>query len=99
VCADACLSEPAFAELAHCIRTDLDCADICTATAQVLSRRTGTAGVLDALLRACEEACRACAGECERHATHHRHCALCAEACRSCEDACRQVREHLVGSA
>ncbi len=99
VCADACLSEPSVAELAHCIRTDLDCADLCGTTARVLSRRSGTTAVLDTLLQACAEACRACAEECEQHAGHHRHCALCAEACRKCEDACRQLRDHLVGTA
>ncbi len=31
-CADACLSEDRVAELTKCIRTDLDCADICETT-------------------------------------------------------------------
>jgi hypothetical protein len=99
VCADACLSEPSVADLAACIRTDPDCADLCATTARVLSRRAGATTVLGALLQACAEACRACAEECEQHADHHRHCALCAEACRRCEDACRQLRDHLVGTA
>ena len=40
-CADACLSEDMVAELTKCIRTNLDCADICTTTGTVLSRHTG----------------------------------------------------------
>ncbi len=32
-CADACLSESAAAELAKCIRLDVDCADVCHTTA------------------------------------------------------------------
>lgn len=40
-CADACLSEEMVAELTKCIRTDADCADICAATAAVLSRHAG----------------------------------------------------------
>ncbi len=40
-CADACLSEEMVAELRKCIRTDLDCADVCAATGSVLSRHTG----------------------------------------------------------
>ena len=40
-CADACLSEDMVAELTKCIRTNLDCADICTTTGAVLSRHTG----------------------------------------------------------
>ena len=35
-CADACLSEGSVVELTKCIRTNLDCADICDATARVL---------------------------------------------------------------
>ncbi|MGV7852926.1 four-helix bundle copper-binding protein, partial [Mycobacterium kansasii] len=40
-CADACLSEDSVAHLTKCIRTDLDCADICELTGRVLSRHTG----------------------------------------------------------
>jgi hypothetical protein len=57
----------------------------------------------ECLARACTIRADAClsepaVGECARHTTHHRHCALCAEACRSCEDACRRLRDHLVGT-
>jgi hypothetical protein len=41
-CADACLSEDMVAELTKCIRTNLDCADICETTGRVLSRHTAT---------------------------------------------------------
>lgn len=94
-CADACLSEPHLGELAACIRMNVDCADVCNVTARVFSRRGDPAGLAHALLTLCEQACRTCAQECERHAEHHEHCAACAEACRSCEDACQQLREHL----
>jgi hypothetical protein len=40
-CADACLSEEMTDELRKCIRTDLDCADICEVTGRVLSPHTG----------------------------------------------------------
>jgi hypothetical protein len=40
-CADACLSESMVAELTKCIRTNLDCADICDTTGRLLSRHTG----------------------------------------------------------
>jgi flavoprotein len=39
-CADACLAEPDIVSLIKCVRTDLDCSDVCAATATVLSRRT-----------------------------------------------------------
>jgi hypothetical protein len=91
-CADACLSEDIVAELAKCIRTNLDCADVCAATARVLSRHTGyDANVSRALLDACATACRSCGDECARHADMHEHCRICAEACRACERACRDL--------
>ena len=91
-CADACLSESMVAELTKCIRTDLDCADICATTARVLSRHTGyDANISRSLLEACATACKACADECEQHAGMHEHCRICAEACRSCEAACRDL--------
>lgn len=91
-CADACLSEPMVAELAKCIRTNLDCADICIATARVLSRHTGyDANISRAMLQSCVMACQSCARECERHADMHEHCRICAQACRDCEQACQQL--------
>jgi hypothetical protein len=91
-CADACLSESSIAELTKCVRTNMDCADICGATARVLSRHTGyDANISRALLEACIAACKACGDECERHASMHEHCRVCAEACRACEAACREL--------
>jgi len=88
-CADACLGEDMVAELAMCIRTDLDCADICAATGTILTRQTGTnTTMVSAVLRACQTACGVCAEECEHHAQMHEHCRICAEACRRCETAC-----------
>ena len=84
-CADACLAEDMVAELTKSIRTDLDSADICLATGDVLSRHTGFANVTRAVLEACATACRACADECKGHADMHEHCRICAQACRRCE--------------
>lgn len=93
-CADACLSEDTVAELVKCIRTNLDCADICDITARILSRHTGyDANLTRAALDACAQTCRICAEECERHADRHHHCRVCAEACRQCEQACRSLLE------
>ncbi|QHC72591.1 four-helix bundle copper-binding protein [Rathayibacter sp. VKM Ac-2805] len=95
-CADACLGEESVAELVHCIRTDLVCADVCAATGAVLSRRgvVGSAAVR-ALVEACLLACRACADDCEQHAGMHEHCRICAEACRRCEQACERLLAQL----
>jgi hypothetical protein len=94
VCADACLGEEGVRQLAQCIRLDLDCADICAATATLASRRTGSnEAVLRNMIELCAEACRVCAEECARHASHHEHCRICAETCRRCEVVCRRAAE------
>ena len=91
-CADACLSEDGVAELRTCIRTNLDCADVCEATGRVLSRHTGyDANLTRAVVEACATACQACGDECGSHAQMHEHCRVCAEACRRCEQACRDL--------
>ncbi|MGZ3100664.1 four-helix bundle copper-binding protein [Streptomyces sp. H72] len=91
-CADACLSEGMVGDLTKCIRTDTDCADVCNATASVLSRHTGyDANITRAVLQACATVCKACADECAAHADMHEHCRVCAEACRRCEQACNDL--------
>ena len=89
---DADLSEPHLAEMVACIRLCLHCADICAATAAVLSRPASwDARVVRPLLEACVAICQSCGGECERHAPRHVHCRVCAEACRRCEQACGEL--------
>lgn len=91
-CADACLAEDMVTELRKCIRTDLDCADICDTTGRVLSRHTGyDANLTRAVLEACRAACAACGDECAQHASMHEHCRVCAEACRRCRSACEAL--------
>ncbi len=71
------------ADLVPCIRTDLDCADICGATGAAITRQKASNGVISrAVLEACRAACSACAAGCESHAGIHEHCRVCAEACR-----------------
>jgi Domain of Unknown Function (DUF326) len=98
-CVQACtadvsadLSEPQLAEMVTCIRLCLDCADICAASAGVVSRQAAyDPAVVRPLLEACAASCRSCGDECERHAAHHPHCRVCATACRRCEQACRDL--------
>ena len=88
-CADACVAENQGDPLLACIRLDLDCAAICAATAQILSRSSQPNWtVISAVLRACETACAACGSECDRHAAHMEHCRICAAACHACAAAC-----------
>ncbi len=97
-CAQACtadtaadLNEQNLAEMVKCIRLCLDCTDICSATAGVLSRLAGyDPSATRLLLGACAAICQSCGDECERYA-HMPHCRLCAEACRRCDRACRDL--------
>jgi hypothetical protein len=92
-CADACLGEEMVADMVQCIRTCLDCADVCAATGQIASRRTGSnEQLVTRMLEVCEEACRRCAEECERHGERMEHCRICGEACVACADACREAQ-------
>ncbi len=87
---DADLSEQNLAEMVPCIRLCEDCADVCAATARVLSRPARwDARFMMLLLEACVAVCRSCGDECERHAPMHGHCRVCAAACFRCEQTCR----------
>jgi hypothetical protein len=89
---DADLGEQDLAEMVKCIRLCLDCVDVCTATAGVVSRLAEyDVNVLRPLLESCVAICKGCGDECERHAQHFQHCRVCAEACRRCEQACREL--------
>ena len=89
---DADLSEKDLADMVRCVRLCLHCADVCAATAGVLSRPAEyDPNVVRPLLESCVAICKSCGDECERHARHHEHCRICAEACRRCESACRKL--------
>jgi hypothetical protein len=93
-CANACLAEDDVADLSRCIARCERCADLCTATVRVLSRPFASDHfVTHRTLHACVRACSLSAEECERHAAHHRHCAICAQACRACVKACTTLLE------
>ena len=87
-CADACLAEEM--DMRQCVRTCMDCADVCNATAHLAVRRTGqNVELLRAQLEICIKACETCAAECGKH--DHEHCKLCATMCRECAGDCRKA--------
>ena len=95
-CASACLSEDHPAEMATCVRDDLDCADLCGVVVRHLARLNASDKQLTlSILGACIEACVQCAGSCAAHADHHEHCKLCEQACRRCEAACQALVDAL----
>ena len=85
-CASACLKEENVKMMAQCIANNLDCAEVCRATAVLLARDSKHG---KHLLKECMELCEACVAECSKH--DHDHCQACAKACRECADACRQA--------
>ena len=95
-CADACIGGDDPKKMAECIRTDLDCADICTATLAVLTRQTKTnTSIVKAQLQAMVAACKACGDSCMSHADNMEHCKLCGETCRDCEQKCNDLLSSL----
>ncbi|RSV14881.1 four-helix bundle copper-binding protein [Sphingomonas sp. ABOLF] len=91
-CADACSGEEM--DMRQCIRTCMDCADICEATMKVATRRTGSnEAVLRAMLETCIRTCEICAEECAKH--DHDHCRLCADMCRECAEDCRKALQKI----
>lgn len=82
-CADACLDNQE--NMVDCIRTDRVCAEVCQATANVLSTSFEN---VDGLVSYCMEICKSCGSECAKH--DHDHCQKCAEACKKCAEACQQ---------
>jgi hypothetical protein len=82
-CLDACLEEDNKDMLVECMRTDRDCAKICHLAAGFVASHSQFTG---SVLTLCEELCRACAEECDKH--EHDHCKRCADSCRVCANAC-----------
>ena len=96
ICADACLHESHVGNLTRCIAINLDCATVCEATSTLLSRQgIDQPSILVAQVKACIEACRVCAEECERHGGLMEHCRVCAAECRRCEAACRELLDQI----
>jgi hypothetical protein len=90
--ADANLAEQNAAEMVKCIRLCLNCADICAATATIVSRTAESdGGVIEPLLVACAAICKSCGDECARHAKMHPHCRVCEGACRRGEQAAHEL--------
>jgi hypothetical protein len=69
------------------LQTCQDCADICAAASQIVSRGGPFA---DLICMGCADACARCGKQCEQHAGD-KHMTRCAEECRKCETACREM--------
>jgi hypothetical protein len=85
-CSSACLREEDVAEMARCIRLDMDCAALCRLAAGAMARDSECAGAICAV---CAQICDMCGEECDRHP--HDHCRQCAQACKDCAESCRAI--------
>ena len=85
-CAAACLKEPNPAQMARCIRLDMDCAEICRLAVAYMARGSELAADI---CEVCATVCDACAQECAKHEAAH--CQECAKACRRCAQECRKM--------
>jgi hypothetical protein len=91
-CADACVAEQM--DMHQCVRTCIDCSDVCEVTARIAMRRTGVnRELIRAQLAVCVRACETCAEECEKH--NNAHCRRCAQMCRETAEAARIALEAL----
>ncbi|HKU11822.1 hypothetical protein [Sinomonas sp.] len=80
--ADSCLEEPTVAELRSVIRWQQNCASICTAAVEVLSRLGSDFGRMpDSIVRMMSETCEQCGEACAAHADVFLHCRITADAC------------------
>ncbi len=83
-CASACLDGDHVKMMAKCIKTDIICAEICSATLKLVAM---DASLAKEMVKLCQKSCKECGDDCAKH--DHQHCKDCAEACKKCEEACK----------
>jgi hypothetical protein len=102
-CCDACgtCAEACNKAFHHCVtqasagkplharmaQTVADCAAFCTLSAQMIARHSA---MMVLSCRACADACRRCAQECETFDTDI-DMKICLDACQRCEESCRNM--------
>jgi hypothetical protein len=87
-CYDACRLEN-DPNMETCMKNDLDCADVCRLTAQIIERNSLN---IQLFMNFCVEICTICANECEKH--NKDHCQNCAKACRECVEMCQNEHQN-----
>ena len=85
--------------LSYCLKQDgkhlkpqhlkalIDCAQICTVSADFMSRDSK---IHSSICGACAEACQACAASCDQFGDDEAM-KLCGDVCRQCEESCRHM--------
>jgi hypothetical protein len=91
-CAEACLGDIDLPRLKHCVRLNLDCAEVCLATRMLVSEALLAAPRLVlAQLMVCARLCASCEAECRRFGLPSDRFSACAHACAHCEELCRET--------
>jgi hypothetical protein len=75
---------------AKTMRLCLDCAEVCAASAKLVSRH---GPLMVTACEACAKACETCAAACDKFGSD-KHMAACAKACRDCAKACKEMIKH-----
>jgi hypothetical protein len=93
MCAAHCAKLVASGKTQHLttLQTCQDCATHCSAAACIVAR---SGPFSDTICKACEDACRRCATECDKFSDDSMM-KECAEECRKCEKACKDMLSHL----
>jgi hypothetical protein len=74
------------------MRSCQDCAAICAASAQIVSRGGPYSGLI---CEVCAKACDHCAKTCEKFPKDE-HMKKCAEECRKCQKACQDMAKEMI---
>ena len=92
-CATHCGNQLAEGKKEHLmtLMTCQDCATVCAAAAQIVSR---VGPFSEVICVSCADACSRCGKECQKFPADE-HMKQCAEACRNCEKACREMAKEL----
>lgn len=85
-CAICCTEDEDVQMMAKCIQLDMECAEICYASAKLMS--LGSDRAKDICL-ICADVCNECANECSKH--DNEHCRECSRTCRNCSEQCLKM--------
>ncbi len=82
-CAASTVEKPGITSMDYCVKIIRDCAELCFATAKLLTRNSELG---HELLPLCHKICLQSAEECRKQ--EHAHCKECEEECTQCAEEC-----------
>ena len=84
-CESCSTSNKDVAGMENIVKLSIACKNICN---EVLAAIKNSSKNLNILYKKCDDACTACAKECEKHA-ENLQCKACADACNKCATECK----------